>query len=375
MTNKKTILFFVTEDWYFCLHWLNFALAAQRAGFDVTVVTQVSDKADEIRVHGLKLIPIELSRHGINPLDEIRLLRKLIAIYRHERPNVVHHVAMKPIVYGSIAAMFCGVERIVNAVAGLGYLFSTQSLKSSVLRPVIKSFFRVLRRVSPSTFVFQNPDDAERIFAQQQRGVAVILGVGVDTQRFSFSPLPGGTPQVILPARLLWDKGVAEFVAAARYFKQRSEDCRFVLVGTIDESSPSAVPLDQVRAWVSQGVVEWWGFCDDMPSVYTKSTIVCLPSYREGLPTCLLEAAACGRPLVATDAPGCREIVRDGDNGILAPVGNEQALINALTRLLSSVQLRAQMGARGRVIVEQEFTVETVVGRYLALYDGKSGHE
>ena len=369
MDANTKILFFVTEDWYFCLHWLNFALAAQRDGYDVCVVTRVSDKADEIRAQGLKLIPIELSRQGINPLDEIRLLWKLIRIYRQERPIVVHHVAMKPIVYGTIAALLCGVERIVNAVAGLGYLFSTSSYKARILRPVIKAVFRLLRRTSPSTFVFQNPDDAERIFARRKRGVAVILGVGVDTQRFSFSAVPQGTPLVILPARLLWDKGVAEFVAAARYFRQREIDCRFMLVGAPDEGNVAAVPLATLDAWTQQGVVEWQGFCADMPTMYAQASIVCLPTaYGEGLPTVLLEAAACGRPLVATDAPGCREIVRDGDNGFLVPVRDTQALIRALERLIGSTELCTRTGRRGREIVEAEFRVEEVVGKYLEHY-------
>ena len=368
MMNKK-LLFFVTEDWYFCLHWLRFAIGAQKAGYQVTVVTQVSSKAEIIREQGIEVIAVSLSRHGTNPFHESKLLWDLIRIYRQVRPDVVQHVAMKPIVYGSIAALFARVERIINVVAGLGYLFSANTLKARWVSPLIKQTFLILHRFLPSIFIFQNPDSARRIFTYARPRVSVIRGVGVDLERFVTTPQPKGRLNVVLPGRLLWDKGVAEFVGAARYFKAHGYECLFVLVGDPDDGNRSAVPRSDLRRWVQEGVIEWLGFCSDMPALYAQASIVCLPSYHEGLPTVLLEAAACGRPLVATDIPGCRDVVSEAENGFLVPVQDTDSLIKAIKPLLDSPELRQQMGTRGRLMVEQGFSAEEVVGAYIALYN------
>jgi glycosyltransferase involved in cell wall biosynthesis len=371
MTRPPILLFFVTEDWYFCAHWLHFAVAAREAGYQVMVLTRVRDQARPIRDAGLVLLPIELSRHGLNPLRDLGLLLRLVRLYRLLRPELVHQVAMKPILYGSLAARLAGVQGMVNLAAGLGRVFTDRGPAARLLRPLLRAGFRLVARTCPARFVFQNPDDARRLFPGADRNPAlrVIRGVGVDTHRFTPRPEPPGPPLVVLAARLLWAKGVADFVAAAAALRARGSDARFALVGEPDRDHPDAVPRERLEAWQRDGPVEWWGARRDMPEVYAACSLFCLPSrYGEGLPTVLLEAAACARPLVASDAPGCREIVQHGDNGLLVPVGDTAALTAALGGLLADPDRRRAMGQRGRALVEAQFSRARITDQMLALY-------
>lgn len=352
---------------------MRFATAARDVGYRVSVLTRLSEHRMRIKSEGMEVIPIQLSRQDLKPTHEIRLLRQLIKIYREQRPDIVHHVAMKPIIYGSLASKMSGVDAIVNSVAGLGYVFSSDERKARYLRPIIRKAFKFLKSNLQCHFLFQNPDDAHLLFPENTRkgnGVTVIKGVGVDTELFVPRPETGGVPIITLAARLIWEKGIEEFVCASRKLREKGVVARFVIVGEPDDRNPSAISRAQLAGWVEEGVIEWSGYRDDMPAVINESHVVCLPSYyREGLPTILIEAAACGRPIVTTDAPGCREIVRDGENGFLVPIRDANALAVALRRLIESPALRSAMGARGREIVEREFTQEQVIQETLALYE------
>lgn len=366
------ILFFVTEDWYFCTHRLPLAIAAKEAGHDVVVLTRVNAHGDLIRSHGLTLEHLEFSRKDRNPFKEFVLLLCLAATYRRLNPDLAHHVALKPVVYGSVAAYFSGASpRIVNAITGLGYVFISRQVRARLLRPWLRLACRLLLNRGASRVIIQNPDDRALLLAQGMvtpERITLIRGAGVDTEVFAPKPESEDTPLIILPARLLWDKGVGEFVAAARTLRAAGVNARFALVGDPDPENPSGVSDEQIQAWVQEGVVEWWGRRDDMPSVYAQSHIVCLPSYREGLPKSLLEAAACARPIVTTDAPGCREIVRHEQNGLLVPMRDAKALTKALNRLIDDPKLRTSMGTRGREIVLAEFAVQKVIDQTLSLY-------
>lgn len=366
---RPKLLFFVNEDWYFCLHRMPFALAARDAGFDVAVLARELAHGDVIRNAGLRLIPLALERRSRNPATELATLREVIALYRAERPDLVQHVTVKPILYGSIAARLAGISRVVNTFAGLGYLFISSDTGARVLRPVVEALFRwALRR---TRVIVENSDDRAFLAGQaiaDAAQISVVGGTGVDCADFAPQPFLDGAPLTVLPSRLLWDKGVGEFVAAARTLRGQGVKARFALVGDTDPGNPSAIPRATLEQWAHEGVVEWWGWRDDMQEVLRQAHIVCLPSYREGLPRALLEAGATGRPVVTTDAPGCREIVRDGDNGLLVPVRNAPALADALKRLIDDPALRAKMGARGRARVEREFSVERIVGETLAIY-------
>jgi len=371
-SNSK-ILYFVTEDWYFCSHRLPLALAAKNAGYDVSVVTRVQSHGDIIKDAGLKLIPLDLSRRGMNPLKELMMIYRLVKIYKSESPDIVHHVALKPVLYGSVAASLSIAPCIVNAMAGLGFIFSSRSIKARVVRPFFMMFFKLLLNRPKSRVILQNEDDASLLSAGgvlSKRKIALIRGSGVDTHVYRTKPEDKVSPVVILASRLLWDKGVGEFVEAARKLKNSGMQAKFVLIGEGDEENPGTISDEQLKKWHDEGAIEWWGKKNNMPEVFACSHIVCLPSfYGEGVPKVLIEAAACGKPIVTTDAPGCRDIVQNGVNGFLVPLRNSFALADALEKLITSPELRKKMGKKGREIVESNFSLEQVNRETLALYD------
>ncbi len=368
---KPTLLFFVTEDWYFCSHRLPLGIGARAAGYDVAVATRVNHPGGVIEAAGLRLIPLSLSRGGKNPLSEWRTLLALYRILKQEQPDILHNVAMKPVLYGSLAARLAGTPHVVNALAGLGHIFADRE-RAGRLRQFVKLAFRWLLKGQGQVIV-QNPDDLRLLLdvgAISPDQATLIRGSGVDLARFPQQPEPaGGLPIVILAARLLWDKGVREFVEAAELLRKSGVQARFVVVGEPDPENHSSIPAEQMAAWRDAGHIEWWGKRTDMPTVLAQSHIVCLPSYYgEGVPKVLLEAAATGRPIVTTDMPGCREVVTGGDNGLLVPARDTHALAAALKTLLTDPVRRAQMGQRSRERAEQEFSEDHVVAQTLGLY-------
>lgn len=366
MTPK--LLYFVTEDWYFCSHRLSLAIAAKEAGYEVVVVTRVQQHGDMIRDAGLRLIPFRIHRSGLNPLRESGTLARLIRLYRRERPAIVHHVAAKPVLYGSIAARAAGVPLVINTLAGMGWLLSPSGIHSNQFKWYARALFR--RQLRRGITVVQNPDDVRLLMRMGLDASRVhrIAGSGVDLSVFVPRPEPAGTPIVVLPARFLWNKGIGEFVAAARLLRARGVKARFILAGKPDEMNPAAIAPEQLAAWVGEGIVECPGWIDDMPALLESCHIVCLPSYREGLPKALLEASATGRPIVTTDVAGCREVVHDGDNGLLVPARDPQALASALERMITDPALRSRMGRSGRLRAEQEFGNDRIIPATLEIY-------
>lgn len=366
---RRKLLFFVTEDWYFVSHRLVLAVAAKKIGYDVAVVTRVRNHHDAILSAGIKLIPLEVSRSSLNPLGDFVLLVRLTALLRRERPDICHHVAMKPVLYGSIAARLAGVPCVINALAGMGWLFTSSSGIARLLRPIVR--WGLGRLLQSGITVVQNPEDLRVLtsLGVPQSAIRRIPGSGVDLQLFAARPEPAGMPIVLLPARLLWDKGVGEFVQAARLLRQRGVTARFVLAGEPDFENPSSVSRKQLAEWLEEGVVECVGWVDDMPSRLSESHVVCLPSYREGLPKSLVEAAAAGRPIVTSDTPGCRDVVRHGENGLLVPIRDAVALADALALLIRDSSLRQSMGLRGRERAEREFGLRAVIDQTLAIYE------
>lgn len=365
------ILYLVTEDWYFCSHRMSLACAARDAGFDVVVSTRVNQHGEQIREAGLKLVPINFSRSGRYPWRDILTIRSLMRIYRSERPDILHHVAMKPVLYGTTAALFSDSSAIVNALTGLGYIFTSHQWQARTLRRLVKPALRVLLSRNNGWVILQNPDDRRMLTDSgllKNDQVVLIKGSGVDMKKFSPSSEHKGIVTVAMASRMLWDKGVREFVDAAKFLRAEGINARFVLVGDTDPENPSAIKSHVLEQWQRSGVIEWWGRRDDMPAVFRMAHIACLPSYREGLPKVLIEAAASGRPIVAADAPGCREIVRDGKNGFLVPARDSLALARALKRLIEDGQLRKKMGENGRVLAVTDFSSDKVIKDTLDLY-------
>ena len=373
MANYPTppkLLFFVTEDWYFCSHRLPLAIAAKAKGFEVSLVTRVRAHRQIIESAGIRLIPMPLSRGGRNPFTEWLTVWRLARILKAEQPNILHNVALKPVLYGSLAARMTGTRGVVNALAGLGHIFALEK-RAWLLRQLVTIAFRFLLRRRGSVIV-QNPDDLQLLLASGavlREDVTLIRGSGVDLERFQESPEPDGPVVVLFAARLLWDKGIGEFVEAAGPLKKRYPGTRFVVVGEPDPENHSSLDLEQLKEWQRQGLIEYWGKRNDMDAVFRQTHIVCLPSYYgEGVPKVLLEALAAARPIVTTDMPGCREVVETGANGILVPPRNVPRLIEALGDLIGDPGLRSRMGALGRVRAEAEFGIEHVIEKTLALY-------
>ncbi len=368
---RPKLLFLVAEDWVFCSHRLSLARAARDAGYDVVVVTRVNRHGAIIEREGLRLYPLALSRRSIDPWREWATLRRIIAIYRAERPDLVHHVTLKPIIYGSLAARAAKVPAVVNAFTGLGYVFIAQGAKGAGLRAVAGGLLKLALKGVRARTILQNDDDADSLVNAgivRREDIVIIRGSGVDLSLFPVVPEPAGEPLVVLPARQLWDKGVGEFVAAARRLRADGVKARFVLVGDADAENPAAVPERTLLQWRESGDVEWWGHRDDIPAILAACHVVCLPSYREGLPKTLLEAAAAGRPSVTTDVPGCRDIVLHGRTGLVVPARDDVRLAAALRQLVEDAPLRARFGAAARELVESGFTQQHVAQQTLALY-------
>jgi glycosyltransferase involved in cell wall biosynthesis len=367
------LLFFVAEDWFFHSHFLARATAARDAGFEVVVLAREGAHAAAIRAQGLGFVPLAFRRGGLNPLAELGVIREVLKVYRRERPDTVHHVALKPIIYGTLVARLLGLRRVINAPVGMGYVFTSGDLKARLLRPFVRAMLKAFLHPAGAVVVFENPDDLRSNIeagAVRADGATLIRGAGVDTRLYRPQPSAREVPVVTLAARMLRDKGVEEFVAAARSLAASGVRARFRLAGASDPANPTSISETRLRSWHEEGVVEWMGHCDDMAGVWASTDIACLPSYREGLPKSLLEALACGLPVVATDVPGCRETVEPGRNGLLVPARDSQALADALRRLIEDAGLRNRFGARSRDKALQEFADDVVVAATLRLYRG-----
>ena len=363
------VVLFANTDWYLYNFRLPLAESLRRSNMEVVLMSPPGEYASRLEAIGFRWIPFPLSRRGLNPFFELGTIIHLLGVYRRERPDLLHHFTHKCVLYGSLAGRLAGVRVIVNSVTGLGYLFIGNGLLRRILRAVIRVLYRLI--LGNTQVIFQNEDDRNEFLSRKMIRPGrshLIPGSGVDVSSFLVTPEPGGEPVVVLAARMLWDKGVGEFVEAARLLHEQGVSARFVLVGEPYVDNPAAIPAAQLEDWKREGSVEWWGWREDMPAVYSGANIVCLPSYREGIPRSLIEASACARAVVASDVPGCRQAVRHGKNGLLVPVRDVNELARALKKLIGAPELRHRMGAYGRRLVEKEFSSEKIVRATLAVY-------
>lgn len=369
---KIRILFLITEDWYFWSHRLSLARAVRDRGFDVLIATRVHKHEKLILKEGFKLIPIKMVRRSKNVLKEFSTIIEIIKIYRKEKPDIVHHVTLKPILYGTWAAIITSIPHVINAFAGLGSIFTNKGSKWAIYKFIACLTYRSAFFSRNAVALFQNPDDlALFVNAGITTGdrACLIKGAGVDINLFKILPEQDSTPIVILASRMIWNKGVGVLIDSARQLRKKGVKCRIVLVGVSDPENLTSIPEDILNDWNSEGIIEWWGYQDNMPVVLSKSHIVVLPTtYGEGIPKILIEAASCGRPIVATNVPGCREIVRHNENGFLVPPNDTIALANAIELLIESPDLRKKFGSRGREIVTAEFSEEIIIKQTMNLY-------
>lgn len=378
MQKSKRILLFVANDYtYFISHRLALAEAAMQEGYEVHVALPQIPQLPSQLTSKFTFHPFSLRRNSISVFTELGTLFSLYQLCRRLKPDLMHLITAKPAIYGGLVSKLVKIKSVVYLLPGLGYVFSANSLKARLLRMLIPFLNKIALSHKNGCLVLQNNDDQNFYIKTKQikkENTRVIYGSGVDINFFTpdlidSKPEPNSGVIIVLAARLLWEKGVAEFVEAAKLLKEQQSTARFALVGEPDWGNPSAIPLEQLHQWKDSGVVEWWGKSQDMREVFAKADIVCLPSYYgEGLPKVLLEAAACAKPIITTDSPGCREIVRDQVNGILIPIKNIEALVTALKILINDPEKRKKFGENGRRIVTAEFSIDKINQETLAVY-------
>lgn len=368
------IVLYANTEWYLYNFRRSLALALKAAGHELLLISPPGPYGERLRALGLRWEPVPMDRRSLNPLREALLLGHLGRLFRREKPDLVHGFTIKCAVYGSLAARLAGVPARVNAVAGMGYVFTSNDAKARLLRPMVRALMRVALDGNNARLILQNPDDVA-LFEQTRlvspRHIRLIQGSGVDCSRFVARQAKDAGDQpltVLLAARLLWDKGLAEYVEAARVLRRQGRAVRFLLAGDPDPGNPAAVPEATVRDWVQEGLVEWLGHVDDMPALFGSVDVVVLPSYREGLPKGLIEAAACALPLVTTDVPGCREVVSDGIDGLRIPPRDATALAHAIARLQDDPALARRLGEAARAKALARFDEKIVIERTRAVY-------
>jgi glycosyltransferase involved in cell wall biosynthesis len=364
------LLFFHSEDWAFCRHFLPMAQAAQAAGFEVAVAVRVRHDADRLRAAGCRVVPLEAERRSFGPIEIIRAIWRMTRILRTERPDVVHCIAVRTVVLGGLAARLAGAPRLVLAPTGLGHLWIENGPIERLARPLARFLIgRVLR--GPATrYLFENSEDPHE-FGLDPAGanVTIVGGAGVDPAQVPVTPEPPAPPvKVAVVGRMLIPKGIAETVAAVRRARAQGAPVELNLYGEPDPSNRRSYSQGQLRRWAAEPGIAWHGPTDDVARVWRENHVAMLLSYREGLPKALVEAAAAGRPIVASDVTGCREVVRDGIEGLLAPLGDVEAAARALVRLASDATLRARLGAAAHARFAERFTEEAVVRTMTEFY-------
>lgn len=372
MAGAPKLIYLVTEDWVFLSHRLPMARAARAAGFEVAVASRVAAHGEQIRAEGFTLHPLAWRRRDLGPLAALRAILEIYRLYRREQPDIVHHVALKPMIYGGIAALLARRPAVASSLTGTGYAFAASGFKASLMRLPITLVLRALLARRRSVVVVQNAGHREMLLRMAPAAgsrITVVRGSGIDTQSFRPLPDPESRPVTIgFVARLLADKGVRSLIEAYRLLIARGVPVHLVIAGTPDPENPTSIPEDEVRSWLALPGLSWLGHVSDVRDVWRQAHIAVLPSLHEGLPKSLLEAAACARPIVATDLPGCREIARPGVNALLVPVGDAAALADAIQRLVEDDGLRQRLGAASRRIVDPDLSDVAIGAETVALY-------
>lgn len=370
------VVLFANTGWYLYNFRLTFAAALREAGHELLLLSPPDEYGERLREMGFRWVPVPMQRRSLNPIRELRLVHWLARLMKEDGADLVHGFTIKCAVYASLAARMAGIGARVNAVAGMGYVFTSTDLKARLLRPVVKALMRLALDGGSCRLILQNRDDVALFEAAglvDPGRVRLIRSSGVNCERFRPSAQvrgdATGPTRVLLAARLLWDKGLGEYVDAAKLLLNEGREITFLLAGGPDTGNPAAVPQSLVKQWVSEGLVDWLGHVEDMPSLLASVDMVVLPSYREGLPKGLIEAAACGLPLITTDVPGCREVVTHGVEGLLVPPRDSIALASAIALLAESADLRRSFGAAARHKAQTEFDEKIVLKQTIQVYE------
>jgi len=366
------IIFVVNDLIYFTSHRLPLAQAARAAGHEVHIAAPSSDLAEKIVSHGFTFHALPLTRSGKNPLNELVVIYHIYRLFKVVKPDLVHLVTIKPVLYGGIAARLARVPSVVAAVSGLGFVFMATDFKSRLIKMLVVVLYRLALGKERLKVIFQNKDDRNALI---DAGILtgkkdiIIRGSGVDLTVCHVTPEKEGIPVVVMAARLLKDKGVWEFVEATSELRKRGVRARFVLAGDVDFGNPTSLTAADIESIQQMGHLELTGYCSNIAALFASAHVVVLPSYREGLPKVLIEAAACGRAVVTTDVPGCRDAIESNQTGILVPVRDSKALADAIQTLVEQPDLRQKMAKAGRELSEQEFDIKGVVNQHLSIYN------
>ncbi|MGP4715555.1 glycosyltransferase family 4 protein [Psychrobacter sp. T6-6] len=366
------ILYIVNEPWFFLSHRLPIAIAAQAQGYTVHVATRGGEAVEEILEKGFVHHQISLSRNGSSVPSELASLLDIWKLIDKVEPDVLHLVTIKPVLYGGIASRFTSVKKVIAAVSGLGTLFLATGVRAEMKRKLGTGLYRFALRSDKTTVILQNPDDKQLLIdlkAVKVEQTTLIRGSGIDLSAFqAFPESLTSTPVVTFAARLLFDKGIAEYVDAIKILNKKGVVARYQIVGDLDIGNSTSATAIDIAEWQSISNLEVLDYQKDMPSVFRNTNLVVLPSYREGLPKVLIEAAACGRAVITTDVPGCRDAIEADKTGLLVPVKDPNALAHAIEKLVTESELRVQMGIAGRQLAEREFSIEKVVEQHLSIY-------
>lgn len=372
MAGEKSIFYIINVDTFFMSHRLPLALAARNRGYNIFILTRDTGERQRIEADGLHFIPIDFDRSGANPFKDILIIFHIFRLIRKYKPVLLHNVTIKPAVYGSIAARYANRgTKVINAISGLGYNFigGRDGPVQKILRRLISFAFKF-----GVNFIFQNKDDCrlyQSLGLLAHNGYRIIKGSGVDGTLFTYQrPVEKKMLEVVITSRLLYDKGIVEFMNAALLLKDKwTGKAKFIIAGDIDQGNKASISGGDLKKYLVDDYLIWIGFQKDVKPLLIKSDIVCLPSYREGLPKSLIEAMAIGRPIVTTDVPGCRECVNEGENGFLVPARDTEGLAAAIDKLLSDQQLRLRMGEASRKKMEMELSLQQVVVETMKFYD------
>lgn len=367
------ILFVITEDWALLSHRFHLIKEAVARGDEVGLATRFSSHEQIISSFGVKTFEWGLVRNSTGLVREFNSIIRLNEIIEKFKPDLIHAVAQKPVIYSGIVRLFRRDFVLVAALGGLGYVFYSKKTKGKILKIIISFLLKIVLSNRKTKLILQNMDNIstfESLGIIKSSNVALIKGSGVEVDQFVPTPLPKGKPIIILPARLLWDKGVKEFVEAAKSIKAQKIEADFILVGSVDPHNESSISQAQIDIWVFENLVKHYHRVEDMVEVYKYCSIVCLPSYHEGMPKVLLEAASCARPVIGFDVPGTREFIVNGQNGYLVPFKNQNKLEFCLKTLITNKKMCTRMGKVGRNLVEKIYSDKIINKKTFEIYDG-----
>ncbi len=368
---RKKILFVVNVDWFFISHRLTLALGALKKGYEVHIACGITDKKEYLESLGLIVHPLNLSRSGTGIKGEIKAFFEIYIILKEINPNIAHFVTIKPVLYGGIASRFLNIHKKVFSISGLGFIFIKQGVKAILVRTVVKTMYKFALGGKNSHVIVQNPDDKEVVNSIVKVPITLIRGSGVDLSQYEYNEEKNENIKVSMACRLLKDKGVFEYIDAVKILKQKLPNVEFELYGDIDIHNPASLINEDVEKIKKDGFVNVYGFSSDIEKVFCDSNIIVLPSYREGLPKVLIEAAACGRAIVTTDVPGCRDAIEPNVTGLLCEVKDTESLASMIEKLILDKDLRNSMGKEGRKLAEQEFDINKVVEKHFDIYEGR----